>query len=356
MIKIIEPKDIGAKWLTKKNQLFFPFLMGSIISIWLCFIVAERFFFDRLFYQKASFYGYNYDRNANFEIINQKNPLAKYFLNNRIRDLKKLMDLSLDRTSIIEPKNLAVNVLITKKFTKSQPLKIAVIGDSNTYGMGISQNQRYSNVLEKFLNKTVPTKVFNLSEPGNSLEDDYALYLLAKERLQPDFVIIGILENDLIFNQSKYPNSESVRSMLQNFCPQDIFSASNIELINSDWNEVIDIYQESFLPTYANSCFLKKLASDFAEDKTLIFFNFFNHQQMFCSIDDSLANSKHRAIMTAYRTELINSGNTVIGHDPNQTVFSTVSKAETHPSASANKDFAKIIYDHISKKLNLPQN
>lgn len=324
-------------------------LLTSIISAWVCFKIGERFFFDKLFYQKSGVYGYNYVRSSDMEIVSQANVFDKISLQSRTADLRAVIQNS---KNIVEIENLETPEIVPiepKKFTPQTPLKIVVIGDSNTFGTGLKQDQRYSAILEKLLNKFIPTKVYTLAEPGNSIEDDYALYLLAKKTLNPDFIIIGILENDLILNQAKYPNSEFVRAALEEVCPQDIFASTSEDLGIYDWNGVLGVYQQSFLPIYANVCFLKKISAELAQDKNVLFFNFFDHLKQACFKKDISASSRHRAIMTEYKSILEKSGNKVIGHNPSLDDFSYVSAAEGHPSAQANKLFAQIILDELTK-------
>ncbi len=79
--------------------------------------------------------------------------------------------------------------------------RIAILGDSTTFGMGVDENDTYSTMLESSLNKEVPGnfEVFNLGVPGYGPADYYVLANMYLPSLQPDIVITSFpAPNDLI--------------------------------------------------------------------------------------------------------------------------------------------------------------
>lgn len=78
-------------------------------------------------------------------------------------------------------------------------LKIAVVGDSIAYGIGIEKPQdRFSNLLETKLNEAGrPAKVYNLSRPGNDLEEAKANFDKALAQGDFDLIVWQLFPNDL---------------------------------------------------------------------------------------------------------------------------------------------------------------
>jgi GDSL-like lipase/acylhydrolase family protein len=76
---------------------------------------------------------------------------------------------------------------------RSDRYRIAVVGDSITWGVGLDEDQRYSNVLQKSLGPGY--EVLNLGIPGHNMPEHlqtlgYAL------TLSPDFVVVQLYTND----------------------------------------------------------------------------------------------------------------------------------------------------------------
>lgn len=77
--------------------------------------------------------------------------------------------------------------------------RIIVLGDSFTWGIGIPEEKRYTNILEKLLNDKFNSKKFevlNFSVPGFSTKDEAGLLSNLKNWVQPDLIIIGFCIND----------------------------------------------------------------------------------------------------------------------------------------------------------------
>jgi len=84
-----------------------------------------------------------------------------------------------------------------KPKTSPDEIRIAVLGDSFTFGWGVEENESWPRILEKKLcEKGYPAVVMNLAKPGYFpyLYAQYAsIYLPA---LQPDIVLVGVLQGD----------------------------------------------------------------------------------------------------------------------------------------------------------------
>jgi hypothetical protein len=71
--------------------------------------------------------------------------------------------------------------------------RIAIIGDSFTFGNGVEEPDRFSNLIQGYLGSRY--EVLNFGHPGNNLPDHLdELDLVLK--MQPDFVLLQLYEND----------------------------------------------------------------------------------------------------------------------------------------------------------------
>ena len=84
--------------------------------------------------------------------------------------------------------------------------RIMVLGDSFTFGSGLSEAERYSNRLEALLTPRYPDReieVLNFGFSGASTIDERDTVMRYKDFVQPDLIIIGFCHND---TQPKYQN------------------------------------------------------------------------------------------------------------------------------------------------------
>ena len=333
-----------------KFRVLFLAGISIFLSLQIVLVIANEFFFDKIFYQKSSWLGYRYSPQNDPDNLKLTGRFDKYILAKRTEDLNLLF------SQIAEPKITNFcgasdqNLIRIRNYTDLKPLTIVVIGDSMTYGMGTEISARFSKVLEQKLNQIIPTKIYTLAEPGNSLEAEYSLYLLAKDYLNPDLVIFGIVENDLILDKFEYPNSARLRNHLKNNCPQPEFSLGNADLINLEWNETLAIYQKSFLPTYSNLCFLRTISKELGQTKNNLFISFFASATSASTNEIDPAISARRDIIFRYKQELENYQNVVIGYFPDQ-LFKPVSVIEGHLSKEAHQEIAQILFDKIVANL-----
>src|SRR5207248_3815155 len=71
--------------------------------------------------------------------------------------------------------------------------RIAIIGDSFTFGQGIEERERFSNVLETLLGPKY--EVLNFGTPGNDLPEHVQVLERALQ-VAPDFVLLQLYIND----------------------------------------------------------------------------------------------------------------------------------------------------------------
>ncbi len=76
--------------------------------------------------------------------------------------------------------------------------RIAVLGDSNTFGLGVEQDETYSAVLERMLEKNLDSKyeVLNFGVPGYTSKQELELLKTKVLSYEPDLVILAYTLDD----------------------------------------------------------------------------------------------------------------------------------------------------------------
>jgi len=230
--------------------------------------------------------------------------------------------------------------------------KIAVIGDSFVYGVGVKVNERFPVILEKMLNKICPAEVFILGHPGDNIIDNYAKFLIAKKNLDIDLYIITILDNDLLFDfHDRYPNEHQIYEELKKICPQEEFIYAYPDGFNTTWKDmVVEAYYPSFSDQYANICFLEKIVEKIIRDDVM-FYTYSKIPDVSLIADDSQEHSvKNLYVKNKFVSVIEKSGGRVI--DPsNIDNFEQgfVSKKETHPSKKNHQQYAESLFKEITE-------
>jgi len=92
--------------------------------------------------------------------------------------------------------------------------RIAVIGDSFAYGQGIEEQERFSNLLENWLNEQSVDReyeVLNFARPGYETLDHVEVLEETVLRINPDFVLLQWFINDVQGHESeKYKAGQSL--------------------------------------------------------------------------------------------------------------------------------------------------
>jgi hypothetical protein len=107
--------------------------------------------------------------------------------------------------------------------------RILVFGDSVTFGHGATHETTYPYLLEGKLKAWRPDvrwEVWNLGVPGYNTGQELAYLQEVGDRYDPDLVIIGFYENDLIDNQPvPHPNVfQRTRSAIQRTMQRELYS------------------------------------------------------------------------------------------------------------------------------------
>lgn len=82
-------------------------------------------------------------------------------------------------------------------------LRVVVLGDSQTWGSGVTQDDRFSDVLERLLRERgIDAEVVNLGIPGYGTDQELLLFRRLGRRYRPDLVIVAFYWNDVFENSS----------------------------------------------------------------------------------------------------------------------------------------------------------
>ena len=95
-----------------------------------------------------------------------------------------------------------------REYGKKPPgrYRIAMIGDSYTFGQGIPESDRMSNLLQLTLTQRAPgIEVLNFGVPGNNTADEVRVLRQALADAKPDFVLLQWFVNDI---ENKGPSTD----------------------------------------------------------------------------------------------------------------------------------------------------
>ena len=85
------------------------------------------------------------------------------------------------------------NNFFTKKNSSISKKRILIFGDSYTAGDGVSNGQRYTDILESKLQNV---EVFNFGLPGTGTDQQYLIWKKFAKEIECDAIVIGLqLEN-----------------------------------------------------------------------------------------------------------------------------------------------------------------
>jgi hypothetical protein len=78
--------------------------------------------------------------------------------------------------------------------------RVAILGDSYTFGWGVQQDKPFPRVMERELNKTQPNgrrfEVLNFGVPGYATFQEVGLFFEKGVQFKPDAVIVYVISND----------------------------------------------------------------------------------------------------------------------------------------------------------------
>lgn len=322
------------KKLCKATILFLLGIGAVLVAIEFAWQVTERYFFDRVFYQKSPLYGYISDETKTYDLI--ATPKHHWAIEQRLSDLRELW------------RHEAENTDYPEKFDKSV-FKVAVIGDSYIYGTGVLEPERITSVLEKKLNTIRPTKVYAFAEMADDVLDYYANFLAAERRLKPDLYIVSMVWNDFEVWGGKHLMQRSLRQKLQKVCTRPEFK-EGFSPEGDTWLEIIRNHSiHAVSPAYNNSCYMNEFIKDIQTERKVLFFNF-NHFEgpKWCEPDENIEHIYHSFIMDEYENMVYQNDGVVFGIDVEDwSKWQSASSAETHPGKTMHLLGAQVIMNEL---------
>lgn len=296
--------------LIKTTVLVLISLLLCFLAYKLCYFIAERYFFDKFFYQKSIAHGY---------WIPSKHPTHDDF-GNRATDINKLQNNQPDAL----------------KTTNEQVFRIALYGDSYVWGQGIRNEERFAKILENKLNKIRPTRIISLAETGDNIFDHYQKYKITPEIFgRIDLNIFGLLFNDLLFS-NPIDNRYETKKFLESV---SYFGCTGPEFLD-DFQQG-DKINHSLSPDSRNYCVYKKIVPTLPREKTIyfdlgapVYTNDYADELKFVKLI-----SQDFPLFYPY------SNNILSAPHPNKY---NVSRADAHPSAIANQLYANLLYQEIT--------
>ncbi len=309
--------------MSKVIKIFFLCFISLFICFLtykLCYFIAEKYFFDKFFYQKSVTFGYGYynyrNRNANFG-----------------ERLKDLTSLESENTNILGLQD-------------NQNFKIVIIGDSYVWGQGLKNNERLVKKLSDKLNKIKPTTIISLAKPGYSILDYLKIYNKSSKYYLPDLVIFALVQNDNLINELNLNSSIvqeclTLNSGLSATLDQDMGGNKSIFVDNK-----IQTYNDILTQAWknpVNSCILDKGLNLLPTDKAIYFIteDYDGYSPHFKEFYKHLNN---KYVISAKLGKDI-SKYTRYFNDPYKNF--TISPNEGHPNALANQMYADILYNEI---------
>lgn len=311
-------------------------LILIIVALVGVYFLAENYFFDKFFYQKSMAHGY-YQFWPN-ELEDWQIVAENYNENQRNTDLLNLISAELgDQQAIANLAEERVN----------SNIKIAIIGDSMFFGTGVRKNQTITNFLDQILSKNYQVRVFNYSFAGDDILDNYLKYQLVKKHLDPDIVVLGLVTNDLVFdNFDRYPGKQELYQKLIESCDERELVEWKIEdRKNNDFDVDNLVFYPSFEENSQNYCFLNLLAQDFKENNIVV--SYFDCPDHSCN-ENSTSNICSRSwVFNQYSSAFVNSLPRI---DYCDLQIGLISNQEKHHNASTNKKFAEKLAKFLIEK------
>lgn len=290
----------------------------------LCLFLAEKYFFDKFFYQKSTIFGYwpsyNFQTRDIFNQALQTNQKDKFVF---------------DKDDYI----------------------IAIIGDSYVWGEGIKDNQRLSNLLEKKLNKIRPTKIISIGIPGDSIFNYFKNYQKLSQIISPNLYIFPLVYNDALIrtydtngNCLAEPDYQDIqRQCSQKFPKQTIINEPYCYLTNqgytfnkkADREFIANKFAEAWHASWQNPINLCIVNTSLQKMPTT--------NAIYFITEDYQNNDPYYAIL---KKELSNTSKTVVlsssGLNGQSLSSLQVSQNEPHPSALANQIYTEILFKEIT--------
>ncbi len=293
---------------------------ASFLAVALAALATQRWFFDRLYYQKSVAHGY-------WEgVLGGGNPDA---VGGRARYLPALyralgrLPPSWQQYAERPPEPIPEGSFVA-----------VVLGDSLCWGQGVRDHQRWVHRLEQRLDRVRPTVLIPLCEPGDQLIDHWNKHGASQAVWQPDLYIFALVSDDVLLSGREVTLSPPAREIVEG-CAQHPSSDGGgpMQQVSMDF---------AYSPGSAQRCVADAVLARLPQERSL-YFIYGPPFHMGVDVAGELARPlEQRGIEVL---ELVPDQGE--GPDGPYSRRYYVSKREVHPSAWSHKLFAEALYEHI---------
>jgi len=253
----------------------------------------------------------------------------------------------------------------TSEFGAKQPnsFRIAIVGDSLTYGDGVEARHTYSAFLQRLLEQDYAVEVLNLGSDGMQSEDVRNRVLEFLPRLQPDLVIYGVCHNDFLpAGVGQYAVNDAFALPLPDSLKRELASRSRlIRLMSDGYNAALmragyraDFFDD-ILKDFRN--YQGRFAADTAAMNAYVLSQGLPPVVALVLDQFPLENSRGHAITLAAERHLAAAGMTVLDTEPYYRRYDgqnlAVSRWEGHPNEIAHGIWARMLEAHLRGRADL---
>lgn len=317
-----------------KTILSTTILFVIIVTYLVCSNVAEKFFFDKFYYQKSYDHGYG---------MYKDKPVRLEIYGDRSKDIISLNYGNFNNST-----------------QKNNNYKIAIIGDSYPWGLGVRFPLTVASRLKnQLLTQRNDIDVLLLAKPGDSILDYYSTYKKISQQTQINIYIFFLVFNDLAFNHDdriKDNDFENIIKNCQNIFPetipnyifnwQEFYSRHPVH----KWKDVVEEQNTNIDKSWSNPinlCVLNYIASRLPQN-SLFFITDNNSNPPYNSYYQTYLNEIqrfHHNIITFSSSKHIHKYDTY--WQKNSTNNFSISKSEFHPNDVAHQIFADLLSTEI---------
>ncbi len=292
--------------------------------------------FDKVIYQKWSAYGYVPEEKTYNLLGAGKLP---FLVEHRLKDLRTLW------------KHVAENTDYPEKYN-SKVFKVAFIGDSYVYGIGVLETERITTLLEQRMNIVRPTKVYSFAQLADDGLEYYANFEAAERYLKPDLYIVGMVWNDFESPSDKYPGEDQIHERLRKICTQPEFW-EQFSPESSSWETIIGRHTQITLSeSYANYCYMQEFVKDIQTNRKVMFFNFNSFGgHDWCATYDDINHVNQSFVMKEYEKLVHQADGVIFGLNVEDWGnWKPVSQTEAHPGKLMHQEGAQILFNELLRE------
>lgn len=306
--------------MTFKKHTAFKVILGLvsvIVSYVLAVYIAETYFFDKLYYQKSISFGYWNSRPL--ELFGARSEYIRIFENFDPTHFPKILGATTDET-----------------------YKIAIIGDSWTWGQGIKADERYSRLLEKKLRKN-NVVIHEYALPGDNMIQQLEKYTLLSRYGNYDLYIFQFFNNDILIGQSNY--YPKLEKELLSTCSKGEY------IYDAEATLLYETTIKNAWSNEANLCIVDEAIRRFPDNALYVFFD--NYDSYSMNYNVPFADMFHKV-----GKKTVDLAETKVAIAVLEDLLKTeksfdklyVSSIERHPSALAHRLFADALYETLIKE------